>query len=183
MLGRFINTLEESIICLLLVTMTLFVFMEVVLRFGFNTGMVWADELVLHLSAWMVLLGASYGVKVGSHIGVDVLVRLLPSKGQRLITVLAIALCLVYCGLILAGSWTYLERMHRIGVELDDIPIPKYLAHSVLLIGFVLLAIRFTMLGWQVIQGRTTGFKHANEAKEALEMFQDEQRTVEEVRK
>jgi C4-dicarboxylate transporter DctQ subunit len=169
MLSRFMQHLEEGIICLLLVTMTLIVFVEVILRFAFNTGMVWSDELVLHLSAWMVLLGASYGVKVGSHIGVDALVKILPVRFQRLVTLLAVTGCLAYTVLIGYGAWVYLSKMHRVGIELEDIPVQKWLAHSVLLIGMALLAYRFLALGWQVVSGRTNSFGFANEAKEAME--------------
>ena len=66
MLSRLINSAEEVIIALLLVTMTLLVVFEVVLRFGFGTGVLWMEELTLHMSAWFVLFGASYGVKVGA---------------------------------------------------------------------------------------------------------------------
>lgn len=169
MLARCMQHLEEGIITLLLVAMTLIVFVEVILRFGFNTGMVWSDELVLHLSAWMVLLGASYGVKVGSHIGVDALVKILPVKGQRFVTLLAVAGCLAYTALIGYGAWVYLSKMHRIGIELEDIAVQKWAAHSVLLIGMLLLAYRFAALGWQVITGRTNSFGFADEAKEAME--------------
>jgi C4-dicarboxylate transporter DctQ subunit len=169
MLARIVTNVEEGIVSLLLVVMTLVVFVEVILRFGFNTGMIWADELVLHLSAWMVLLGASYGVKVGSHIGVDVVVRLLPAAARRIVTLFAIALCLIYCWLFIQGSWVYLQKVHRIGIELEDLPIEKWLAHSILLIGFVLLAIRFLLLGWHVLQGKSDSFGFADEAKDALE--------------
>ncbi len=169
MIARLLNQVEEGIICLLLVIMTITVFVEVVLRFGFNMGMVWSDEFVLHLSAWMVLLGASYGVKVGSHIGVDAFVRLMPPTARRVTTLAAIVMCLVYCGLFIQGSWIYLQKVHKIGIELEDLPITKWLAHSVLLIGFVLLAIRFLQLGWHVLQGKSDTFGFADEAKEALE--------------
>lgn len=169
MFARLVNQVEEGIISLLLVVMTVVVFVEVVLRFGFNMGMVWSDELVLHLSAWMVLLGASYGVKVGSHIGVDAVVRLMPPTARRATTLAAIAMCLVYCGLFIQGSWVYLQKVHKIDIQLEDIPVAKWVAHSVLLIGFVLLAIRFLQLGWHVLQGKSDTFGFADEAKEALE--------------
>ena len=78
MLSRIINSIEETIICLLLASMTLLVFVEVVMRFMFGIGVMWAQELTLHLSAWMVLFGVSYGIKVGAHIGVDALVKIMP---------------------------------------------------------------------------------------------------------
>ncbi len=175
MLGRMISHLEEGIISLLLICMTLLVFMEVVLRFGFNIGFLWVEELTLHLSAWMVLFGASYGLKVGSHIGVDAVVRLLPSKAHRAVTLCAIALCLVYCALFMEGAWVYLSKVHKIQIELEDLPIQKYVAHSILFFGFVLLAIRFLQIGWRVIQGKQEGFGLADEAKEALRELKEEQ--------
>lgn len=171
MIGKIINSLEEGVLSLLLVAMTLIVFVSVVQRFIFQTGFVWTDELVLHLSAWMVLFGASYGVKVGAHIGVDVIVRLLKPGGRRVVTLVAIACCLVYCALFIDGAWVYLNKMYRIGINLEDIEIPKYIAHSILLIGFVLLAIRFAQIGWRVIKGEADGFRHVDEAREALELL------------
>ncbi|MCP5365055.1 MAG: TRAP transporter small permease [Hyphomicrobiales bacterium] len=169
MLGRIIEHLEEGIISLLLVSMTLIVFIEVVLRFGFSIGFLWVDELTLHLSAWLVLFGMSYGVKVGSHIGVDAIVRLLSTNVRRIVTLIALVLCLVYCGLFIEGAWVYLVKVHKIGIDMEDLPIPKYVAHSILLLGFVLLAFRFLQLGWKVLTGKVDGFNLADEAKEALD--------------
>ncbi len=175
MIARVINSLEEGFISLLLVSMTLLVFFEVVLRFGFGVGFLWVEELTLHLSAWLVLFGASYGVKVGSHIGVDAVVNLLPLRGQRIVTLCAIALCLVYCALFIEGAWVYLSKVYEIEIELEDLPIEKYVAHSILLFGFVLLAFRFSQIGWKVIKGETQGFGLTDEAKDALKELEAEQ--------
>ena len=168
MLTRVVNRLEEGVISLLLVFTTLLVFAEVVLRFGFNTGFLWIQELTLHASAWMVLFGASYGIKVGAHIGVDAIVRALPPGVRRWVSVLAACLCLVYCGLFIVGAWTYLDRMHMIGIDLEDLPVKQWLAHSILLIGFVLLSIRFLQLMWAFALGRASGFRLADEAAAAM---------------
>jgi C4-dicarboxylate transporter DctQ subunit len=176
MFARVINHLEEGIISLLLVTMTLIVFVEIVLRYVFGVGLLWAEEVTLHLSGWLVLFGASYGVKVGSHINVDTIVRLMPAKWQRIVTLIAVACALVYCALILEGSWVYLGKLVKYGVKMQDVPIPKYVAHSILLIGFVLLAYRLLELGWQVFKGEADGFKTSDEAKEALKLLEEEKR-------
>ena len=49
MLMRMLNRAEEGVISLLLVAMTLLVFIEVVMRFGFDSGFLWAQELTLHI--------------------------------------------------------------------------------------------------------------------------------------
>lgn len=195
-----VNKVEEGVISLLLVLMTLLVFMEVVLRFGFNTGLLWAQELTLHMSAWFVLFGASYGIKVGAHIGVDAVVRLLPDKVHRVVSVLAIGLCLVYCGMFLYGSWEYLSKMYKIGIGLEDVKfpgfilalmseesawevlrvdaedpaLPVWLAHGMLIVGFLFLVIRLLMLMWAVIVGKAVGFSFADEAKESMHLAEQE---------
>jgi len=178
-MSTFINKLEEGIISLLLASMTLLVFVEVVMRFGFGVGIQWAQELTLLLSGWLVMFGASYGIKVGSHIGVDALVKLFSSRTRRIVAVVAILLCLVYCGLFLFGSWTYLAKLMKVGVELEDIPVPKWMANSILFIGMVMMALRLLELLWAVIKGRADGFKLLDEAKESMYLAQKEGNALE----
>jgi C4-dicarboxylate transporter DctQ subunit len=178
MVRNLVTKLEEGFLSVLLVSMTLLVFAEVVARFGFNAGIHWAQEVTLLLAAWFVLFGASYGVKVGAHIGVDVFVKLFPHKTHRMITLIAIGLCLVYCGLFLYGSWIYLSKMKMIGIELEDLPVPKWIPMSILVIGFVLLIIRFLELGWKVVTDQAEGFHFADEAEESMEIAKELQETA-----
>jgi len=165
---RFIHNLEESIIALLLASMTLLVFVEVVMRFGFGIGFMWGDEVTLHLSAWMVLFGASYGIKEGCHIGVDALVKVMPPKARKIVCSISVLACLGYSLLFGIGAWNYLSKVKMIGIELDDIPLQKWEAHSILLIGMVLIAVRLLILLWSIISGKAEGFALADEAKESM---------------
>jgi len=170
---RWLNRAEEGMISLLLVAMTLLVFLEVVMRFVFNSGFLWAQELTLLLSAWLVLFGASYGLKVGAHIGVDAFVRKLPALGQRIVSAVAVVFSLVYCGLFLYGSWIYLGKMHKIHLELEDLPLERWMAHSILVIGLTLLSLRLLILLWRIAKGSATGFSHTTEAEESLQLAQE----------
>jgi len=173
MFFRAINGVEEAIISILLVATTLLVFLDVVIRFCFNSGFLWSQELTLHMSAWFVLFGASYGVKVGSHIGMDAFVKLFPRNGQRILTGIACIAAISYCGLLLYGSWVYLSKMQKIGIHLEDLPIPTWIAHSMLIVGFVFLTIRLLVVLFSVITGKATSFKHADEAKESMEIVEE----------
>ena len=170
---RVINRAEEAIICFFLFATTLVVFLDVVLRFGFNTGFMWTTELSLHLSAWLVLFGVSYGLKVGSHIGMDAFVKLFPRNVQRLLTGIGVILALVYCSLILYGSWVYITKMKAINLHMEDLPIPLYVAQAIMPLGFLFLSIRLLILLWALITNSAAGFKHTDEAKESLELAKD----------
>jgi C4-dicarboxylate transporter DctQ subunit len=203
MLPKISNFFEESFVSLLLVSMTLLVFSEVIARFLFNIGFLWMEEVTLTLGAWFVLFGASYGVKVGAHIGVDAFVQTLPVRARKITAVAATFLCLCYCSLFLYGSWTYLAKMYSIGITMEDVYMPQifiglfnedtlwdvfridaeyplvplWISQSILLIGYALLFYRFFQLLLQVISGKADGFKFADEAKESMHLIQDDEQT------
>lgn len=106
-LGKVVNRLEETVIAVILGLMTLITFVNVVLRYVFNDSLIWGLEVTLILFAWLVLLGISYGFKVTAHLGVDVLVNVLPWRGRRLLAALAALCCLAYALLLLKGAWDY----------------------------------------------------------------------------
>lgn len=94
-------------IALLLAAMTVITFINVVLRYGYNTGLIWGLEAVTFLFAWLVLFGISYAVKVTAHLGVDAVINLFPPHIRRVLALIAAAVCLAYAFLLLKGSWDY----------------------------------------------------------------------------
>ena len=106
-LGRVVNEIEETAIALILGLMTLITFTNVVLRYGFNTGLIWGLEMVSFLFAWLVLFGISYAVKVTAHLGVDAIINLFGTPMKRVLAIIAIAVCIAYAFLLLKGSWDY----------------------------------------------------------------------------
>ena len=74
--------LLRAVIAVLLAAMVVLVFGNVVLRYGFNSGIAISEELSRWLFVWMVFLGAIIGMKAHAHLGVDSLVKVLPPFGR-----------------------------------------------------------------------------------------------------
>jgi C4-dicarboxylate transporter DctQ subunit len=173
MLTRFVGQLEEGIIALLLALMTIMTFSQVVMRYIFNDGLSWALEATMYMFGWLIFIGISYGVRIGSHIGVDALVRTLPPAGQRIAGLVAIALTLLYAGIILYGGYTYTDTMHTLGVEAEDLPVQRWLLVVIVPIGMGLMIVRLLQAGWAILVGRQSGLRLADEARETIEQFQE----------
>ncbi len=171
---KWFNRLEEALISFLLAAMTLLTFLQVVLRYVFNSGLIWALEATTYMFGWMVLLGISYGIKVGSHIGVDVIVQQLPPRGRRLVGLLVALLSILYAVIVLVGSYNYVDTMHTLDIEAEDIPISRWILLLALPIGFSLLLIRLAQAAWRIVCGTQTGLLLADEAKEAIDLFLNE---------
>ncbi len=153
MFQRAFNQLEEGLIAVFLGVMTLLTFVQVVLRYVFNSGFIWSLEATTYAFTWMVLLGMSYGVRTGSHIAVDLVARALPPGPRKIMGLLAVALCLVYAGLMAYGGYNLVDRLMTLGHNARDIPLPRWLLISILPFGFALLGVRLLALGRDIYSG------------------------------
>ncbi|MFV0385404.1 TRAP transporter small permease [Paracoccus sp. (in: a-proteobacteria)] len=146
-MGRIVNGIEENLIAIIIGLMTLITFANVVLRYLFQSSVIWGLELTLALFAWLVLLGMSYAVKINAHLGVDAVINLLPPSGRKALALFAGALCLFYALLLLKGAWDYwapfagyqqtggrwfptgfVQTRDRAFYETEQIPMPAFLA-------------------------------------------------------
>lgn len=127
-----IDRLEENLISILLGVMTLVTFANVVARKAFNSNILWGLELTVFLFGWLVLLGASYAVKKGSHLGVDAIINLLSEPARRVLAIIAALICVGFSFLLLKGSWDYWANFANLpGTEGRWFPLgfeSKYLA-------------------------------------------------------
>jgi len=163
---RIIHRLEEWVIAALLAAMTLLTFVQVVLRYVFNSGLIWALEATTYLFGWLILIGISYGIRTNAHIGVDVLVAMLPRPLRRAAGLLGVALCALYAGFMIYGSWIYVDRMMILDVEAEDIPLPRWLLGIILPIGFGLLLLRLIPVAYRILVGKQDMIGLADEKAE-----------------
>jgi gluconokinase len=87
--------------------MAVAVFINVVLRYGFGSGIAASEELSRLLFVWMVFLGATAAYPAGEHMAFTSLVGLLKSRpaAMALVTLLIRALVVLACGLLAWGAW------------------------------------------------------------------------------
>ena len=147
-----INRLEETILAALLAVMTVLTFVQVVLRYLFNSGLVWSLEATTYSFGALVLIGMSFGVRTKTHIAVELFKRRLPPSARRYVDALAIVVCLLYAALMLYGSAVFVQRLFVLGNLARDIPAPKWLLTLVMPLGFLLLAYRFLEVGWHLFR-------------------------------
>jgi C4-dicarboxylate transporter, DctQ subunit len=169
---RWLDLLEEFLIAGLMAVMTLVTFAQVVARYVFNYSFVWALELTGVLFAWLIFVGMSYGVRVGAHIGVDAVVRLLPRTAARATAGLAAVLCIAYALIVAWGGWLYMRKMYDVGILMQDLPVAQWIPRIVLPLGFGLLAFRFGQVLWRILRGEQAHLL-ADEAAQALQLRQD----------
>ena len=138
-IGRVINSIEETLIAVILGLMTLVTFANVVARYVFNSNILWALETTVFLFAWLILIGASYCVKTRTHLGVDVVLNIVGPAARHVLAIIAVVSCLAFCILLLIGAWNFWAPFAALPMldgtlkdqawyEVNDIPMPAFLA-------------------------------------------------------
>jgi TRAP-type C4-dicarboxylate transport system permease small subunit len=94
----------DALIALLLAIMVVLVFGNVLLRYGFNSGITVSEELSRWLFVWMTFLGAIVAIKEHGHLGTDFLVSRLGVAGKKVCLVAGQVLMLYATWLIFSGS-------------------------------------------------------------------------------
>lgn len=97
--------LLKVLIAIFLAIMVVLVFGNVVLRYGFNSGITVSEEVSRWLFVWLTFLGAIVAMREHSHLGVDSLVKHLPSWAKRACLIVSQILMLYATWLLAEGSW------------------------------------------------------------------------------
>lgn len=138
----FYNKLEEVVLVVMLSGSLIVLFINVILRYIFNSSIYGADELARILFVWMSWLGISIGERRSEHIRIDMLVNRfkgVPGKMVELIANLvtfSILAVLVYEGLNVVAI--YFQK----GVTTPMYNIPQWLIYFSVPYSCAVMAIR-----------------------------------------
>jgi C4-dicarboxylate transporter DctQ subunit len=101
-IAKRIYQFERWLAILLLAGIFGITFMQVILRYIFNTGFAWVPEIAVFAFITVTLVGCSTGTVSGVHVGVDVLVKKFPVRMYKFFMVFA-----HICGICLYAFISY----------------------------------------------------------------------------
>lgn len=102
---HFFERAIEWFLITLLGVMIVLVFGNVVLRYVFNSGIVFSEEVSRFVFMWLTLIGALMVMKENAHLGMSSLIDRLGEKGQRICRFVADTLTMACCALLAHGTW------------------------------------------------------------------------------
>lgn len=183
---KWLDRLEESLISLLMAAATLVIAMAVLHRFLAGVPVLqdwiiridvsWAQELCIYMFVWMAKFGAAYGVRAGTHVGVDVIVRKLKPEHAKYLVIFSLLAGAVFTATIGTLGATFVWEngahyafLHALGRDPGEIPegptspdleIPTWIAYACVPLGSYLMCFRFLQVCWHFI--RTGDVPHAD---------------------
>ncbi len=165
----FSKLLQKSLEWLLIgifALMVLLVFGNVVLRYGFNYGIIFSEEVSRFLFVWMVFLGSVLMLHDNGHLGVHTVTKLLPLWGKKACKLVSDLMTLACCVLMTYGGIKIVKLNMANIAPVSEIPIGVvYIALLVCSVGMGIL-----LLGsvYRLLSGQMTEQEMCPNIEDAL---------------
>lgn len=114
---------------------------NILCRRGLNMPLQWSEEVVTSLFVWTVFIGSAYAHRKHSHLGVDILVNMLPGKSKPIVQdVMSVIELLVLIMLTVVSAQYVFNLIYSRGaikIALTDLMrVPKWWTGIAVPIGF-----------------------------------------------
>lgn len=102
--------------------MTVLVITNVIMRYGFNSGLTWSEEASRFLFIWTTFLGAILGESKGAHMRLDFIVDAFPGVSRKVVQVIALIVVMFLSCLLLYGGYEVVSTTWKMPTSALKIP-------------------------------------------------------------
>jgi len=101
---NFINKMLDFFAVILVCFVFLLIIIQVVMRYVFNSPLIWSEELARYAMVWMAFVGSVIAMRNGEHIDITVVVNSLPASLKTYVNIIskiistAFLIMLIYLG-------------------------------------------------------------------------------------
>ena len=152
-LSFILNNFEDLVSALFISITTILVVINIILRYIFNSGLVWSEEVATGCFVWSVFIGAVAVFKHRGHVGVDIIVKKMPETMQKAVTLITDIILVALNGYMSYLSVLYISKSYTKMTPVLGVS-SVYISASVL-IAFVLMTLYSIKFVWQDICGQS----------------------------
>lgn len=135
--ARGLDGFVELFVGALVVVMFCLLTTQVFFRYVLNNSIVWAEEVLIYMFAWMIFLGAAVNVRRKGHVVIDALIKALPVQSRRSLEILVhlMVLAIFVIMTVKGAQFSYMCRYTQ-SMGLD---IPLYYIYGAIPVSFALM--------------------------------------------
>ncbi|WP_343313464.1 TRAP transporter small permease [Brucella sp. BE17] len=148
---KWLFNLFDALVVIGMAVMSILIFTNVVLRYGFSSGISSSVEISRVVLVWIIFLGAVVGLAKGAHLSVDAVIARLPHKARFVCFLVAQGLMLWCCWLVAKGSWSLTRIEWGNITPLTGIPVG--LTYAAALVAAIMMALVLLIELWRAMRG------------------------------
>ena len=112
----------------------------------------WGDEVVVYLTVWAIFISTSQLVRVDGHVRPDIVLRLMPARGQRVMEICNCLVALAFCGgLVWLGVQICQDSYAADERSITGLEFPMWIYYAALPLGSALMAVRYVIRLWRFV--------------------------------
>ncbi|MDI6024778.1 TRAP transporter small permease [Corticibacterium sp. UT-5YL-CI-8] len=115
-------------------------------RYLFGISPVGADELMVYVVIWAVMVSTIVSLILRSHINVNLLPLYTKGRVRYVLYIIHDVAAVVACGYATYASWLFIGRISKLGVTSMGLGVPMSVPHAALLVGFAGLTVTATVM-------------------------------------
>ncbi len=149
-LDKILTFFEEWTLFISVIVALVALFVNVVLRYGFNYSLAWSEELVREVIIYTTFIGCSAAIKNRSMIKIDASVQLLP-RFKMPLTYFSNFATMIFAGMMIYYGWLMMLLQYRTQQKTIIMEIPLVILYAILPLMGVMMLIRAIQVVYQDI--------------------------------
>ena len=133
---------EILLMSILLVVLTLIMFVAVIMRYGFNNSLTWAEEACRYLFVWFSCFSLAYCVSQGNHLRIDMVENAVPPPVKVVLNIVSIIFQGFFAIMLIIGGPELFLRAAANSQTSIAMRLPMQYVYVSLFIGAILMLIR-----------------------------------------
>ncbi|OQY02588.1 MAG: C4-dicarboxylate ABC transporter substrate-binding protein [Desulfobacteraceae bacterium 4572_130] len=147
-IDKVISFFEEWTLFVAVMAALLALFVNVVLRYGFNYTLAWSEELVREVIIFTTFIGCSAAIKNKSIIKIDAVIQIFP-KFKNLLIYFSNFILIIFSFMLIYYGWKMAELQVITSQKTIILRIPLVYLYSILPITGVMMVFRTAYIMWQ----------------------------------
>ena len=134
----------EDITCAVgLLGATLLMFINVIMRYLFRSGLPWSEEVVRYTIIWITFIGIAMCARKGKHVAIDLFLSLINKKMGLILLIIINITSIFFCILMTRYSIKLVWQVSSSSQVSPALGIPFYIIYLCMPLGFGLSVLRF----------------------------------------
>ena len=147
-----LNRICEYVVLILLFSMVVVVFLQVIFRFVLHNSLSWSEEFARYIMIWLSFLGISIGVKKKAHIGVEIFANLLKGKAKKALLIFSYLFSFIFFSILIYYGYKILG-ITKMQVS-PSMGISMAIPYSAIFFGSLISIIHLIIIFWEDIRKR-----------------------------
>ena len=143
---RKLNTFEEGLVGIALLGLAVLTFVETGLRYTVSHTFSWFGEFANYSIIFCTYLGASIGVKYGTHFSMEALTEYCPDRVSHVLKTVAYAVSGVVCLLFVYYGIVHILKLHSFGVKSPAMQLRMFIPYIPIPLFSITMSFRFFVL-------------------------------------